>query len=99
MRISRVILPCVFAGLLHAQSDGAKRLESAATVFEEVMGISDKAIPQELLQKSHCAVIVPGLKKGAFIFGAKFGRGFVSCRKQGGVGWSAPAGASDPRLK
>jgi lipid-binding SYLF domain-containing protein len=35
-------------------------------------------------------VLVPGLKKGAFIFGAKFGRGFVSCRKKGGVGWSAP---------
>jgi lipid-binding SYLF domain-containing protein len=36
-------------------------------------------------------VIVPGVKKGAFIVGVKYGRGFVICRKPGG-GWSAPAG-------
>ena len=35
-------------------------------------------------------VLVPGLKKGAFIVGAKFGRGFISCRNAGGAGWSAP---------
>ena len=35
-------------------------------------------------------MIVPGLKKGAFIVGAKYGKGFVSCRRAGGVGWSAP---------
>ena len=34
---------------------------------------------------------MPGLKKGAFILGAKYGKGFVSCRKAGGTGWTAPA--------
>jgi lipid-binding SYLF domain-containing protein len=53
------------------------------------MQISDRAIPQDLLDKAHCIVVVPGLKKGAFIVGAKYGRGFVSCRKEG-AGWSAP---------
>jgi SH3 domain-containing YSC84-like protein 1 len=33
---------------------------------------------------------VPGLKKGAFIVGAKYGKGFISCRELGGTGWSAP---------
>jgi lipid-binding SYLF domain-containing protein len=65
------------------------RLDEAAAVFQEVMGISDKAIPQDLLDKSHCIVIVPSLKKGAFIVGAKYGKGFLSCRKPG-AGWSAP---------
>jgi len=78
-------------GLVYAQSENVKRLEEAATVFDEVMSISDKAIPQALLDKSECAIVVPGLKKGAFIIGGKFGRGFVSCRKKGGAGWSAPA--------
>jgi lipid-binding SYLF domain-containing protein len=36
-------------------------------------------------------VIVPGLKKGAFIVGGKYGKGFVSCRKPGGQGWTGPA--------
>jgi lipid-binding SYLF domain-containing protein len=78
--------------LLYAdeKSDAVKRLDAAATVFSEVMSTPDKAIPQDLLDKAECIVIVPGLKRGAFIIGGKFGRGFVSCRKKGGVGWSGP---------
>ena len=68
------------------------RLEEAATVLSEVMEIADKAIPQDLLNRAQCIVIVPGLKKGAFIVGGKFGRGFFACRKADKVGWSAPAG-------
>jgi lipid-binding SYLF domain-containing protein len=81
----------VGAAVLSAQSANVKRMDEAAAVFKEVMEISDKAVPQKLLDKSECAVIVPGLKKGAFIVGAKFGRGFLSCRKAGGTGWGAPA--------
>ena len=55
------------------------------------MDTSDKGIPQDLLNKSQCIVIVPGLKKGAFIVGGKYGKGFVNCRKEGGEGWTAPA--------
>jgi lipid-binding SYLF domain-containing protein len=55
------------------------------------MSASDKSIPQDLLNKSECIIVVPGLKKGGFILGAKYGRGFMLCRKEGGVGWSAPA--------
>ena len=77
-------------GAVAANKDNTERLERAAVVFEEVMGISDKAIPQTFLDKSECVVLVPGMKKGAFIVGAKFGRGFLSCRNKGGAGWSAP---------
>lgn len=79
------------AGLLCAQSDAPKRLQAAAESFKEVMGTPDKAIPQDLLNKSQCIIVVPDLKKGAFIVGAKYGKGFVSCRKKDGVGWTAPA--------
>jgi lipid-binding SYLF domain-containing protein len=78
------------ATLVSAASDAPKRLQSAAGALKEVMDIPDKSIPQDLLNKAQCMVIVPDLKKGAFIVGAKYGKGFVSCRKKGGVGWSAP---------
>jgi SH3 domain-containing YSC84-like protein 1 len=66
------------------------RLQDAATVFGDIMESPDKGIPQDLLEKAHCVVIVPSLKKGAFIVGAKYGKGFISCRKVGNKGWSAP---------
>jgi len=67
------------------------RLEASAEMMTEIMSAPDKGIPQDLLRKAECIVIVPGVKKGAFIVGAKYGRGFMLCRKEGGVGWSAPA--------
>lgn len=67
-----------------------KRLDEAASVFSEITASPDKGIPQDLLEKAHCAVIVPGMKKGAFIVGAQYGKGFLTCRTTGG-GWSAPA--------
>jgi len=72
-------------------STAGERLEESALVLKEIMGTSDRSIPQDLLDKAHCIIVVPGMKKGAFIVGAKYGRGFMSCRK-GHVGWSAPAG-------
>jgi len=78
------------APMLADESEPAKRLGEAATVFSEIMDTPDKGIPQDLLEKAHCIVIVPGLKKGAFIVGGKYGKGYLSCRKQNGAGWSAP---------
>jgi len=76
-------------GLLSV-AEAPERLEAASDALKEVMGIPDKSIPQDLLGRAQCIVIVPGLKKAAFIVGGKYGKGFVSCRKPGGVGWSAP---------
>jgi lipid-binding SYLF domain-containing protein len=77
--------------LLAQNSDSAKRLNEAAAVFSEVMAAPDKGIPQELLGKAHCIVIVPDLKTAAFVVGGKYGKGYLSCRNKGGSGWSAPA--------
>src|SRR5450759_4494350 len=76
--------------LLAQNSDSAKRLNEAAAVFSEVMAAPDKGIPQELLGKAHCIVIVPSLKTGAFLVGGKYGKGYLSCRSKSGSGWSAP---------
>lgn len=78
------------AVLFSASKDDLNRLNESAAVLEEVMAAPDKAIPQDLLDRSHCIVVVPGLKKAAFIIGGKYGRGFLSCRKASKVGWSAP---------
>lgn len=91
MKRKLAVLMALSAGLVcAAEPDAAKRLGAAADAFKDVMGTPDKSIPQQLLEKAQCIVIVPDLKKGAFIIGAKYGKGFVSCRKANGVGWSAP---------
>lgn len=72
-------------------NEPAKRLNEAATVFTEIMATPDKGIPQELLSKAQCIVIVPALKTVALGFGGKYGKGYLSCRNKGGIGWSAPA--------
>jgi SH3 domain-containing YSC84-like protein 1 len=68
-----------------------KRLENAALSFREVMHEPDKGIPHDLFDKARCIVIIPGVKKAAFIVGGKYGRGFVSCRRGGTDRFGAPA--------
>src|ERR1700733_9669107 len=85
-----VIATLALAPLLSAASEPAKRLNEAADVFTEVMSAPDKGIPKELLENAHCIVIVPALKTAAFVVGAKYGKGYLSCRSKNGTGWSAP---------
>src|SRR5213080_3196780 len=85
------LVPLALAPLLAKDNEPAKRLDEAAAVFSEVMAAPDKGIPDEMLEHAHCIVIVPGLKTAAFVFGGKYGKGYLSCRNKGGSGWSAPA--------
>jgi lipid-binding SYLF domain-containing protein len=78
------------APLLAKDNDSVKRLDEAAAVFSEIMATPDKGIPQDLLADAHCIVIVPGLRTAAFLVGGKYGKGYLSCRNAGGMGWSAP---------
>jgi lipid-binding SYLF domain-containing protein len=85
-----------FAGMLlfssrgYSDGDNTQRLQNSVDVFKQIMKTPDKAIPKELLDGAQCIVIVPAMKKGAFIFGAEYGKGYLSCRKEDGVGWTAP---------
>src|ERR1035438_6109718 len=77
------------APLSAADTKATERLGDAADFFSEVMSAPDKAVPQGLLDKAQCLILVPGLKKAAFVFGAKYGRGFAVCRAAGGVASSS----------
>src|SRR5271170_1175223 len=68
----------------------ATRLQQATSVLQDMTHMDDKGIPMDTLHKAICVIVIPNLKKGGFIVGAKYGKGFVSCRKQNGVGWTAP---------
>src|SRR3979409_788649 len=85
-----IVTALALTPLLAMDKESAKRLEESAAVFSEVMATPDKGIPQELLENAHCIVIVPGLKTAAFIFGGKYGKGYLSCRNHNEAGWSAP---------
>ena len=72
------------------RADDVQRLRRATEVFQEIMRTPDKGIPDDLLDKSTCVSIVPGLKKGGLGVGGRYGKGIVMCRK-GNRQWSAPA--------
>ena len=91
MQLKTLGITCFAATALWGGQTASSRLESANEVLTEIMSAPDKGIPRELLEKSQCIVIVPGLKKAAFIVGGKFGRGFILCRASSDRGWSAPA--------
>jgi SH3 domain-containing YSC84-like protein 1 len=78
--------------------DAAERLDAAADLLTDMMKASDKGIPQDLMNKADCVIVVPNLKKAAFLIGGKYGRGFAVCRQPGGTGWTAPAAckSADP---
>src|SRR5271166_577818 len=81
-------LGCSPLGLL--AETAAERLEESARVLHEIMATPDQGIPQDLLDKAYCVVIVPSLKKGAFVVGGEYGKGFAICRRGEGMGWGAP---------
>ena len=84
-----VILGLTLAVAWGQEETSDKRLRDAAEVLQEIMSAPDKGIPQELIEKAKCVIIVPGLKKGAFLVGADYGRGYAVCRSGGS--WSGPA--------
>jgi len=84
-----LILGCLAATFAFPQEQTPdKRLVHAANSIQAIQS-SDRPIPPALLNKAQCMIIIPGLVKGAFLFGGKYGRGFASCRRPGG--WSGPA--------
>jgi len=80
----------VSTGLWAAQS-ASERLSESASVFNEIMGTPDKGIPQDLLSKAQCVIVIPNMKKAAFVVGGEYGRGFAECRNTAGTGWGSPA--------
>ena len=89
-RIGVLPLFVLCAASLRADQSDIERLTASERVVKEIMAAADKAIPGSLFQKAYCTVVIPNMKKAGFVFSAKYGRGFASCRNPG-AGWSAPA--------
>jgi lipid-binding SYLF domain-containing protein len=85
-----IISLTAISGFGEGRKDELKRLQRATEVFSEIMKTPDKGIPNDLLDKSECVAIVPGLKKGGLGIGGRYGKGVVMCR-QSGRKWSAPS--------
>ena len=72
--------------------DENNRLENAGTVIQEILDVPDN-IPQDLLDKARCVVVLPSVLKAAFVVGGSYGRGTMVCRtgKDFRGPWGAPA--------
>lgn len=70
----------------------ADRLTQATSMLKEIFAAPDQGVPADLLSKAKCVIAIPNEKKGAFIVGGNYGRGFATCRAaNNGESWSAPA--------
>src|SRR4051812_38741637 len=68
--------------------DETKRLNEAGTILTALRTAPDNGIPEDLWSKAECVIVIPNLKKGAFIVGGEYGSGVMSCRRA--AGWSSP---------
>jgi len=78
---------------LFAQQKEQDRLKESYTVMKEILGTPDRGIPRDLLNKAECVVVFPSVKEAAFVVGASYGRGVMTCRSGEDFRgpWSAPA--------
>ena len=84
-----IVSVCSFSFAEDEQGKVADRVQAAADVLNDIQGAPDKGIPDEVLRSADCVAVVPGLLKGGFIVGAKYGRGLATCSTP--KGWSSPA--------
>lgn len=71
------------------RADDIERLQSGATVLNEIMAAPDKGVPEEIFTSAKCVAVIPSMLKAGFVFGGSYGKGVASCRTP--HGWSAPA--------
>lgn len=88
-RFTLVAVSCLLATTAFAEmsKDEMKRLGDSAVIVNELRG-ADNGIPEDYWAKAQCVVVIPSMKKAAFVFGGEYGSGVMSCRR--GEGWSAP---------
>ena len=92
-RILSLAVVIVLAGLpVYAQKDENKRIKNAGQVMVEILNIPDD-LPQDVLEKAECVIVLPSVVKFAIGFGGSYGRGVMTCRsgKDFSGPWSAPS--------
>ncbi len=90
--LSGLLVFCLVIPAL-AQNKEQERLRASYEVMKEILDAPDKGIPHDLLNKAECVVVFPSVKKAAFVVGASYGRGVMTCRSGASFRgpWSAPA--------
>lgn len=75
-----------------SEKDEHERLENSGKVMQEILNVPDD-IPQDLLDKARCVVVLPSVLKAAFVVGGSYGRGVMVCRTGNNFSgpWGAPA--------
>lgn len=92
-RVGAISIIALSSALFAAETKehALKRIDHAATVFQEINQAEDKGIPHDILERAQCVGIIPGMKRAGFVVGGNYGKGVVVCRTGGNMGWSAPA--------
>jgi len=90
--MKKAVIACVLSMVASSafatpSRDEVKRLNDAATILNELRNSTEKAIPEELWGKAQCVIVIPSMKKAAFVVGGEYGSGVMSCRTND---WSAP---------
>jgi len=86
--LSLMLTAPAFAGSGTKHEELQDRVNRAKAVLDEIMAADDRGVPQNILERATCVGVVPGMIKGAFVWGGQYGQGVVTCRT--GHGWSAP---------
>lgn len=93
LHIARVLIFCAFVMLFcvnaKISSEEKERISNAVDVLNQLLDTPDKSIPKEIVDKCECMVVIPSVKKGAFVVGGQYGKGLATCRTSP-KGWSAP---------
>jgi lipid-binding SYLF domain-containing protein len=71
-----------------SKDDLQDRIDAAKTILDQILSAQDRGVPLDILAQATCVGVVPSFVKGAFVVGAQYGQGVVTCRT--GHGWSAP---------
>ncbi|HSR53457.1 MAG TPA: lipid-binding SYLF domain-containing protein, partial [Acidobacteriota bacterium] len=85
--VAAVVLLLTSALALAIDKKLIERVENSGEVYQQLIEAPDQVLPERLLKDAECVAVIPALKKGAFIFGGKHGKGVVSCRNDSGT-WS-----------
>jgi SH3 domain-containing YSC84-like protein 1 len=89
--LAAMVFICSPLTISAADTKEKNRLENCGSVLEEIMNVPE-GVPQNLIDKAECVIIIPSVLKGAFLVGGSYGRGAMSCRTGESFSgkWSAP---------
>jgi lipid-binding SYLF domain-containing protein len=92
--LTKLLVACCGALLITSpafaalSNEEAKRLSDSAAILSDLRTAPDQGIPENLWARAQCVLVIPSMKKAAFIVGGEYGSGVMSCRS--GNRWSAP---------